>query len=130
MRQAGFSLLEIVVAFAVLSLTLGVLFEVFSTGMRTATVSSDYNEAARIADSLLNEYAVTGADRLGDFEGRVEDGPYRWEVRVALLDVEAIGLSEPVGVEPVSISARVSWPAREGERHVTLDTIRLVPDAR
>ncbi|MCH8138003.1 MAG: type II secretion system protein, partial [Proteobacteria bacterium] len=35
-RSGGFTLLEVLVAFTVLAISLGVLFEIFSTGMRAS----------------------------------------------------------------------------------------------
>ena len=58
-RQAGFSLLEVLVAFAILALSLGVLLQIFSRAMSTTAVSGSYSRAAAMAEARLAEVGVT-----------------------------------------------------------------------
>lgn len=54
--QRGFSLLEVLVAFAILSIALGVLLQIFATGMRNVGLSEEYSQAALYAESILAAY--------------------------------------------------------------------------
>ena len=47
-RQRGFTLLEVLVAFALLGLTLGVILQVFSGGLHNAAEAGNYIQAAII----------------------------------------------------------------------------------
>uniref|UniRef100_UPI0035939C60 type IV pilus modification PilV family protein n=1 Tax=Thiocapsa sp. TaxID=2024551 RepID=UPI0035939C60 len=49
--QSGFSLLEVLVAFAILAVSLGVLMQIFSQATRTTLLSSQYSRAASLAES-------------------------------------------------------------------------------
>jgi general secretion pathway protein I len=52
-RENGFSLLEILVAFAILALSIGVLLNIFSRGLRTAIVAEEYQQALAIAEAQM-----------------------------------------------------------------------------
>ena len=53
-RQSGFSLLEVLVAFAILSMSLGVLYQAFSNSLRNVGASGDYSRAMIIAVSYTH----------------------------------------------------------------------------
>ncbi|MGZ8224716.1 MAG: type IV pilus modification PilV family protein, partial [Methylobacter sp.] len=50
-KQAGFSLLEILIAFTILAFSLSILLNIFSTGANTAVVAEEYTAAVQIAES-------------------------------------------------------------------------------
>ena len=50
-RQSGFSLLEVLVAFAILSMSLGVLYQAFSNSLRNVGASGDYSRAMIIGEA-------------------------------------------------------------------------------
>jgi len=53
-RQRGFTLIEIIVALAILAVALGALFQAFSTGLRATTVTDRQAAAVMLAQSLLD----------------------------------------------------------------------------
>ena len=57
-RQSGYTLIEVLVAFMILALALTVLMRIFSGGLRNVSVSSDYAVATLIAESRLAATAV------------------------------------------------------------------------
>ncbi|MBS3963124.1 MAG: prepilin-type N-terminal cleavage/methylation domain-containing protein [Methylomonas sp.] len=58
-RHKGFSLLEILVAFAIMAVALTIVLRIFGSGVHSAVVSEDYVLATQIAESML---ARVGAD--------------------------------------------------------------------
>jgi general secretion pathway protein I len=124
-RSRGFSLLEILVAFMIMALTLGVLFQVFSSGLRTAMVAEEYGEATRIAESLLAEFSGLRPLELGEQSGQVDDTPYRWHASIAPIPTEGIAPTASERFDVIEIAVQVFWRAGTGDREVELRTVRL-----
>jgi len=121
--QGGFSLLEVLVAFSILALSLGVLLEIFSTALRGVGLSEHYSRAVLLAESRL---ADVGADiplESGASDSGEEDG-YRWQVRVTPYSAEDLETG-PGYREPLLVSVLVSWEDLDRERRVSAETLRL-----
>ncbi len=66
-RSEGFSLLEVIIALAILGIALVSLVELFSVSLRSTKKSSDYTTALIYARSLMDEaYAAPSLDGMGD----------------------------------------------------------------
>ncbi|MFA5984566.1 MAG: type II secretion system protein [Methylococcaceae bacterium] len=80
-RQHGFSLLEILIAFAILGISLGILLKIFSSGSIQAAASEDYTSAVQLAEALM---ARTGADiplQVSELSG-LENQKYLWYLSI------------------------------------------------
>lgn len=82
-RQRGFTLVEVVVAFLLLSLVLASGFELFTTGMRRAIDIEERSQALAIAQSQLAAVGVEQALKEGSASGQSDDGKFRWTTTVA-----------------------------------------------
>jgi general secretion pathway protein I len=90
-RQAGFSLIEMVAAFLVFAIGIGVLMQVLATSMHSTRTSSDYTMAALWAESKLDVVGVGEPIEAGSSSGRFDD-VYSWR-----LDIQQV---DPASVEP------------------------------
>lgn len=121
-RESGFSLLEVVVAFAILALSLGLLIQIFSQAMNTTALSGTYSRAATLAEARLNAVGVDIPLEPGGHSGEPEDG-LSWEVSIEPYDLGEV-LREPV-MEPLQVTAVVYWEVADGRRQIALSTLRL-----
>lgn len=121
----GFSLLEILIAFSILALSLGILLSIFSGGLRQAMVSEEYQYATTVAQSKL---ALVGTEielQEGNVQGEIED-KYFWSVNATLYNSEDEGFDEDkMSVLPYVVTATVEWQAGKDNRYVELITLKL-----
>lgn len=125
-QQQGFSLLEILVAFSILSVSLGILLNIFSSGVKTAVVSEDYTVAVQIAESLM---AKTGSEiALKDHQSSgVENEKYHWSLTISpfFLGADTIDPKNSVA-ELYKVSASVVWGDDDSDdRQVQITTLKL-----
>ncbi len=145
-RQRGFSLLEILVAFSVLALSLGVLMQIYGGAARNADLALNQMRALQLAQSLLAGASVVSPLAAGNKSGITEDG-LRWELGVAEIDTTPLtgGMSTQGPALPLALcqlTATVSWggeiggqvgreiggdPGRNASRSVRLVTLRARP---
>ena len=60
--ERGFSLIEMLVAMVILSLSLGVLYQAAAGAIRNARVSGEYTQAVMLAESKLAEYGYVAVE--------------------------------------------------------------------
>lgn len=80
---AGYTLLEVIVAFGVLALALTLLLGILTNSSRQVRWSSETGRAAMLAQSVLDQVDMEGALKDGERDGAFEDGRYRWHLKVA-----------------------------------------------
>lgn len=122
-RQAGFTLIEVLVAFTVLSLTVVVAVQGFAQGLRLLKLSGDHQQAILIADQKAREVVVP---REGREEGT--EGPYAWARTIRPLpapDLEEP--NRPARWAIYQVDVQVAWG--HARRTVGVTTLRLVSDA-
>lgn len=129
--QGGFTLLEVLVAFVILALVMGVLTRILSLSMRSLQAAEHYQQALQLAESQLAEVgARLTARRNEHLQGNFQP-PYRWEAEIEPYEFANQSLSaEPTSrVSPRLIRVKVSW-GEQSAQQVTLSTIRLVEERR
>ncbi len=124
-QTRGFTLIEVVVAFVILALSLGVLLNVFSTGLRTARTSEAYTMATLLAQSKLAAVGVEAPLVEGETAGQFDER-FRWSIDVRR-DEELSPPGEDLPVRAYDVVVTVSWGEADGERSVSLTTLRLAP---
>ena len=104
--RRGFTLIEVIVAFAVLALALAIVLGTLSNASRQVRWSDDAGRAALHAQSLLDDTGVAQALVPGRSDGTFEDGRYRWTLEVAPWQEPAPeGAGEGSSPQPVDSAA-------------------------
>lgn len=126
--QRGFTLIEIVVAFVLLSLVLVTSFELFTNGMRRAADLEDYSRALVVAQSQLAAAGTEEQLKEGDAQGDSDDRRFHWTVSIRRTDEGAPAQGQPNN-NPYAlfrIDVRVAWAGADTrERSIALSTMSL-----
>ena len=120
--QRGFSLLEVLVAFSILALSLGILMQIFSRAMTATALGGAYHRAITLAESKLSLVGLEMPLEIGTESGETEDG-FSWQVVIGDYPQPDTGWETSSSL--YEISAQVSWETAEGSRQVVLRTLRL-----
>lgn len=123
--DAGFTLIEVLVALVIAALALGVLFEGSIEGLRSARVAAQYQEALSRARSHLAALVGQTGFRAGTQNGK-DGGGFRWRTQVRPIGIAAIaGPAAPTRPELFALRVTISWHGPGGERSVILHSERL-----
>jgi general secretion pathway protein I len=117
-RDKGFTLIEVLVAFAILAFTLAAAYGVFADASRAVASGERYGVALALAESRLAEIDAAPADETWEGAGEF-NGTHRWRVETRALPDSPAGRDQ---FEPVVVTVTVTW---ETGGPVALETIRL-----
>jgi general secretion pathway protein I len=113
--------LEVLVALAILAISLGVLIPVFSGTLDRQGALADQKTAAMLAQSKLDTVGSEVPLSDGATDGTFSNG-FTWHVEVAPYQFQYTSRF----VTPKLVTLTVKWPAKNGPRSLTVKTIRLV----
>ncbi len=130
-RNQGFTLIEVVVALAILGVGLTVIIELFSGGLRLARASMEYTKAANYARMKMEEMSLKPLIQEGTEEGESDDGAFRWRVGIKRVDLFSIDKSvdykPPIDLFRVKLD--VLWRSGGKERSASIESFRAIkPD--
>lgn len=121
--ERGFTLLEVIVAFAIVALALSAIFQIFSTGLRSSVVTENYNMATLLADSKLAGIGIEEPLEAGDQSGTFDNG-FRWEANIRPYD-DGGSTFTPGEIQAFEVTVTVKWGGVVRERSLSLATLRL-----
>jgi general secretion pathway protein I len=148
-RSAGFTLLEVMVALAILGVGLVTVIQLYSGTLRTVEMAEYYTKAVHLAKLKLSEAELAPGVTEGKWNGEFEPDDllksastldltefplYRWELRVEpydppeeLIPKPGEGEPQPVMENPIRmyrLISVVSWGTENRSHNLELSTLR------
>jgi general secretion pathway protein I len=122
-NENGFSLLEVIVALAIMAIGYITVFNLFSASVKSVGTSDEYMRAVQLANSKLSEMEMMNyeADNLsGTFK---EEKNFQWSLDIEPYDSP---LNDPdKNINLSKIILKVFWGENEKRRNVELVTLKL-----
>ena len=126
--SAGYTLIEIIVAFGILALGLTLLLGTLSGATRQVRAAGDAGRAALHAQSLLDEYGTL--PQAQERQGELEQGRYHWRMLVEPWRDPQPRAAQP-SVDPnaprlLHLQLQVEWGDRGPTQRIQVSSLRLV----
>ena len=126
--QAGYTLIEIIVAFAILALGLTLLLGTLSGATRQVRQAGDAGRAALHAQSLLDEFGEL--PQAGTRDGELDQGRYLWRLEVTPWDDPAPRdgprRTDPNAGRLLRLQVQVEWGEGGPAERLQVSSLRLV----
>lgn len=123
--ESGFTLIEVLVALTILSISMAVLLTIFTEGLDRSRETSNEAAARVLAQSLLAQARTAASLKFSTSSG-VSNGLI-WRVQIV-----PYGTAQDRAAwqdNAAEIAATVSWRGSGGMRRISLSTLRLLPKA-
>jgi len=120
--RAGFTLLEVLVATALLGIAIAVILQLFSSNLRALSVSEDFVQASIKAEAKMREVLDNDKPSETSFSETTDDG-YRTDVWIKNTLKER---TENIDINLFQIDVTVHWTKGTKERSFTLRSLKAV----
>jgi type II secretion system protein I len=123
MNRKGFTLLEVLVATAILGMAIAVILQLFSANLRAIALSKDYVSASIRAEAKMKEI-LNSDEKISEksYSETTNDG-YRVDVSITDVLKER---TETLQVKLLEIDLTIRWVKGSKERSLTLSTMKVV----
>lgn len=123
----GFSLFEVLVAVMILAISLVVVLQLFSGGLKVAYLADKYTRAAYLAQGKMEELLL--ADTLSDATLNGEaDGRFMWRAKIQRVPPEeGVYVADDLGLYHITVS--VGWREARNLKNVELSSLAIARQA-
>lgn len=125
--ESGFTLIEVMVALAILGVGLIIIFELFSGGLRLGRASEEYTKSVNYARMKMEEILIKQVVEEGVEEGEFDD-TFRWQIGIKKMDVlpgeKSAEFKPPV--ELYQLKVVILWKSGTKERATRLESYKTV----
>lgn len=127
-KSRGISLVEVLVAFVILALSITVLLRIFSTGLTNAILSQQYVEAVLVAETQLSQAGLTEELPPSVLSGT--SGMFYWQTKVEPYSPWSDTDQTTMPVYAYLVNVEVSWRERGKDRHISLSGLKLMQNRK
>lgn len=133
-RPAGFTLLEVMLAFVIFALSFATVLEIMAASMRSVARANDDTEVALLAQTLMDQVGTEIPVEEGAYSGTSMDR-YNWNLGITLYDaseepdrtgMSTTELAELSGVELYRVDLDIDWESGQRDRSAHFMTIQSV----
>lgn len=121
--QRGFTLIEILVAVMILAISVVVILQLFSGGLKASRLSGDYTRAIFHAREKMDEILLQDQMTNAVLEGEFDDG-YQWSVDIQYIEPDEADKSSPV-VDSFNIDVNINWFYGNQKKNFKISTIKI-----
>ena len=126
-RQRGFTLIEVMAAFAVFALLFGVILQILSASMTNTRRAGDFTQAALWAQSKLDSAGIEQMIEPGVTRGQFDDR-FRWQLEISeelIFDERGVDVFDlPISLYELVLT--VEWGDQRNPRFAEFRTLRSV----
>ena len=124
-QGGGFTLLEVLIAMMILTISLVVIFQLFSGGLQSAKLSDGYTRAIFHARAKIEETLLSDRLMVGETEGVIEED-FGWRLSIDPYDLGGGSGVLSTAVETLFlVTVDIVWTDGERERTFTIRTLHM-----
>ncbi len=124
--HTGFALIEILVAVSILAISLVVILQLFSGGLKSRKLSEQYARGVFYAREKMAETLLVPDLSEGESRGETEDA-YQWQINITeIIPQEDEEDAEDLPVDLLKIDVRVAWREGEKDKSFAIETLKVV----
>ena len=116
MNNKGFSLLELIIAIAVLAVGLVGVLQIFPIGLRASQRAGMMTKAAFLAQNKIEDVKLAGFDAITELPPKIplsgKDGDFEWNIKIDDVNLEGVENSS----EMRKVTVILTWPERNTTR--------------
>ena len=118
--------METLVAMMLLAISLVVILQLFSGGLKAGKIADDYTRAVFHARDKMEEFLLIDDFEEGTFEGTFDEN-YGWRVDIKLVDTEDEDEDEEKNslVDLYHVDVLVFWPVGGQEKKFQISTLQI-----
>ena len=118
----GFTFVEVIVALAIVSISLLVLLRLHIISIRMVEAAETTSQAIFLADEKIAEMLASGYPKVGSYSGTVEKNGVmlNWQTEVTDLDSSQLDGADKSGLRKICVD--VGWKQGAGSKHLQMST--------